>query len=582
MRHEFLIPYSAIRDFEAALSRVNRFAVKRGLDPVSAEIRRGEAREELRQIRTTTLTDATGPGVNPFRIDNRHVAVRVVPVVLEVSEALWEDTGYKPVAVLLPTEERGRWDVKFSPAVKPEHRAATLEKSHQAACKCENCKKPLSARVVIIEDTKTNRLIESGTECSAYYLGKSYDKQIAALEFQDLVDEFVNQRRNEFGDGMYVPENGYGVGTADLEEYVAAAHAAVRLFGYAPKVDRASPELADNSTWALTSRVCGLRAKNAYTEPEKKEQLKAAVGAEDHVFAKLAVAAWAAMPEEAASADEFAAKLKDIATQGWVSERASGIVVGAVGARIREAQRIATAATSRHLGKPGERLDFTLTFKGKNVFETSYGMMGIHRFQDAEGNVLVWKTAPKEALVVGQSYRVKGTVSEHDDYRGTKQTNLSRCKIELAPEVRRSAESEMVAAAGAGDTDKVDRLAAIGVSINCSAPEPGRGVTAPVTPIIAAVRGGHRGTADRIAALGADLRRTNAANMTPDGIAAANGDMQLAASLAAAAEAQVASHATRAPLDDEIRDEPFMRAKADPIDAAAIVKATGRQMELGL
>lgn len=53
----------------------------------------------------------------------------------------------------------------------------------------------------------------------------------------------------------------------------------------------------------------------------------------------------------------------------------------------------------------------------------------IYSFTDKDGNVLVWKTASCEMFnCKGETFRIKGTVKSHDEYKGTKQTQLQRVK----------------------------------------------------------------------------------------------------------------------------------------------------------
>jgi hypothetical protein len=50
-------------------------------------------------------------------------------------------------------------------------------------------------------------------------------------------------------------------------------------------------------------------------------------------------------------------------------------------------------------------------------------------FNDEQGNCIVWKATSNPSMEIGQTYSVKGTVKDHTDYKGTKQTLLTRCSI---------------------------------------------------------------------------------------------------------------------------------------------------------
>lgn len=58
----------------------------------------------------------------------------------------------------------------------------------------------------------------------------------------------------------------------------------------------------------------------------------------------------------------------------------------------------------------------------------SYGLTLLHKMRDAKGNVLVWFSS-SERLDEGEVYTLKGTVKAQEDYQGTKQTVLTRCKV---------------------------------------------------------------------------------------------------------------------------------------------------------
>lgn len=104
--------------------------------------------------------------------------------------------------------------------------------------------------------------------------------------------------------------------------------------------------------------------------------------------------------------------------------------------RADEAEREA-AKPSEHVGKLKERMDLALTVVRRldlSVDPYSYygsDVLYIHIMEDADGNVFVWKTQA-ERMAEGETYNVRGTVKEHGDYQGTRQTVLTRCKITCA------------------------------------------------------------------------------------------------------------------------------------------------------
>lgn len=100
---------------------------------------------------------------------------------------------------------------------------------------------------------------------------------------------------------------------------------------------------------------------------------------------------------------------------------------------------------SRWVGEVGERVERTVTYLGYGSYERSsfsgYGtdVVHIYRFADDDGNLLVWKTTAYLEREDGDGFLVpiksgsrltlRGTVKAHDEYHGTKQTVLNRCKV---------------------------------------------------------------------------------------------------------------------------------------------------------
>lgn len=100
---------------------------------------------------------------------------------------------------------------------------------------------------------------------------------------------------------------------------------------------------------------------------------------------------------------------------------------------------------SRWVSEVGERVERTVTYLGYGSYErpsfSGYGtdVVHIYRFADDDGNLLVWKSTAylqREDEVgflvpikAGTRLTLRGTVKAHDEYHGTKQTVLSRCKV---------------------------------------------------------------------------------------------------------------------------------------------------------
>ena len=85
---------------------------------------------------------------------------------------------------------------------------------------------------------------------------------------------------------------------------------------------------------------------------------------------------------------------------------------------------------SEYVGEVKERIEFEAEVMGVYGTEGFYGHTDIVKFKDAAGNHFTWFASDYTDLVRGDRMTIKGTVKKHDDYKGIKQTILTRCKFE--------------------------------------------------------------------------------------------------------------------------------------------------------
>ena len=97
-----------------------------------------------------------------------------------------------------------------------------------------------------------------------------------------------------------------------------------------------------------------------------------------------------------------------------------------------EAERKAKAEKSSYFGNVGDKVDgLEVTFKNEFFYETQFGGMCIYIFEDADGHQFKWNTSSGfgTSLEKEDVIKIKGTIKEHSEYNGIKQTVLIRCKL---------------------------------------------------------------------------------------------------------------------------------------------------------
>ena len=90
-------------------------------------------------------------------------------------------------------------------------------------------------------------------------------------------------------------------------------------------------------------------------------------------------------------------------------------------------RKVSAESASNYLGEVGKRLDISVKKMCiVTSWESTFGTTFIYKIVDTCGNVLTWKTS---VMVPDEVKTLKGTVKAHNEYRGIKQTELTRCKV---------------------------------------------------------------------------------------------------------------------------------------------------------
>lgn len=84
---------------------------------------------------------------------------------------------------------------------------------------------------------------------------------------------------------------------------------------------------------------------------------------------------------------------------------------------------------SEYMGEVGDRLrNITAVYMQSRGFEGKFGYTYVHNFKVGE-NVLVWFTSKGLNIEDGTVVDLTGTIKGHEEYKGVKNTQLSRCII---------------------------------------------------------------------------------------------------------------------------------------------------------
>ena len=84
---------------------------------------------------------------------------------------------------------------------------------------------------------------------------------------------------------------------------------------------------------------------------------------------------------------------------------------------------------SEYFGTIGKREVFTLTVVGRREIESDWGGTTLVMFRDAAGNKAKWFASEAGEFQLDRTLTVKATVKAHDEYKGSRQTELSRAAV---------------------------------------------------------------------------------------------------------------------------------------------------------
>lgn len=256
-------------------------------------------------------------------------------------------------------------------------------------------------------------LRQVGRQCLADYLGISPERALGQIEVvRELLDEEDWQ-----GDRQIL---GFHLGF-----FLQHAAALIRTDGWRSRTTAREQGRSATADLVFT---------NIHNERDKRkgnhgEPLWVDRIAEDKALAEK-VKAWVLALNDRTDLDNYLANLAQIGQNDYVTTKSSGFAASAIVAYQKEIEQEIKRAAKRkesagYVGTVGKREHFVATLVRSHGFENEWGVQFIHKFIDAEGHILVWKTATE--LTDGK-YALRATVKAHEEYAktGELQTVITR------------------------------------------------------------------------------------------------------------------------------------------------------------
>lgn len=144
-------------------------------------------------------------------------------------------------------------------------------------------------------------------------------------------------------------------------------------------------------------------------------------------------AALAWLASDAAGNSDFAHNLRVASAASDVTSKTARMVAtiikGHLGEQLRMRERAAQCNEYLSAGV-GEKFEIACTMIDRRVFEGEHGYSYKCTFHDVDGRAVIWwASSDPQAVEIGDSVTLRGTVKKRDEWNGRKQTTVTRCKI---------------------------------------------------------------------------------------------------------------------------------------------------------
>lgn len=314
--------------------------------------------------------------------------------------------------------------IRFSPKYKGE---SNVEKYRNSKPDCDHCQHQRKRKDTFIMINEAGETKQIGRSCIKDFLGHKSAEYYA--ELADLVWT-ISQEDDE--DNL-----SYGskwVEVFQVLEVLEAAAMIIRLNGYR------SAKACMNGGATTSNKVSYWFGTDEKKYKEETKEDKPKVEDQDKKVAQEAyqmALGW----EGKDLGSEFNVNLHILCKRGTAVGRDLGMLcylpemlMKTIAKQIEDAARNKAqkelAQKSQYVGNLKERLTLELDlvrmiWLGSSQFGDSY----LYSFSDAQGNVIVWKTGVEYGIQAGSKVKLVGTVKEQSEYRGVKQTSLTRCKM---------------------------------------------------------------------------------------------------------------------------------------------------------
>lgn len=275
---------------------------------------------------------------------------------------------------------------------------------------CDHCKVKRQRKfTILLYSESESRYVQVGKSCVKDYIGIDIGNYAAYLSFFDNLDEYILECEKD--NSSYKREY-------EVDEVLSLTLEDVKRYGYISKQKSIDNDV-DSTAYKVFMMIT--ESKDYYTgdypyikydnisiTEEQIQEVK------DFYF-------------NLESDNDYINNIKTILQSKWVNTNNISLVVSAIGTKLRieKENEERKESPSQYVSKIGDKISFRSKVECLYSTMSSYGMFRIYKMFQGE-NEIVWKTT--KYLDTDLEYEFVATIKSHEEYKGIKQTEITRAK----------------------------------------------------------------------------------------------------------------------------------------------------------
>lgn len=288
---------------------------------------------------------------------------------------------------------------------------------------CDHCRiKRYRRDTYLVQHDETGEIKQIGSSCLKDFLGHQHPEKIAKMaELLGYADEFARGAMQVGDDRRFI----------DLEAYLAHCAMQIAQWGYMPISKAKQLNAANDDPRKEVQSTASRALVSLFPSPGYQDQMP--VPEDAHYKLAQDAIEWAAnLGDDGGVLSDYQHNIHVLAASGMIEFRSTGYASSIVGSYMREHNLFPQKdekKPSNHVGNIGDKLELDVTYEASRWTTNDAGGFYIHQFVDAQGNVLKWMTGKEIEADKGTMVKLRGTVKNHNEFKGAKETIVTRCKV---------------------------------------------------------------------------------------------------------------------------------------------------------